>query len=74
MCIWSKRKKLFVLNQGFISKCLVTTRTLVFSGKSGFKLVLKLKLKRHFMFQINLDFKLVFGLKHWFYAVATCEI
>jgi len=46
------------------------TRTSVsnfgFSGKSRFKLGLKPKLERHFMFWLNFGFKPVFGLKPWF--------
>ena len=34
-----------------------------FSGKFGFKIGLKPKLKRHFMFRLNFGFKPIFGFK-----------
>jgi len=45
----------------------------VFSGKYGFKLGLKPKLKCHFMFQLNFGFKPVFGFKSRFYSLVLTK-
>jgi len=53
------------------------TRTLVsnfaFGGKYGFKLVLKPKHKRHFMFRLNFGFKPFFGFKPRFYTLVLIK-